>query len=552
MINDSKILESIDEWAIIGITDPRGNITYANSKFCEVSGYSIEELIGQNHRILNSGYHSKEFFVDLWRTISTGKRWEGEIKNRAKDGSFYWVDTTIVPELDHAGRVRQYVSIRKDITVQKTSEIDLAAKTKLLKSIEEIQTLFIQNLESDVAFDQMLSCVLDISESEYGFIGEVLHSQEGKPYLKTHAITNIAWNKETKEFYEENAPKGLEFYNLKTLFGQVMETEKPVISNSPYTDPRRGGLPEGHPPLNHFLGIPIKIEDQLVGMMGVSNRPGGYDKSVIKLLSPYIQTCANLIVALRGEKQRQRALSDLGLKNQELEEVNKSLDSYVYRVSHDLKAPLNNIESMIKMIEMIQDIEKTSFFNEIMDNMKLSTSKLKKTVFDLLELSKVERQTKENAKWIFLEETIFDTLSVLKADISEVNALIDINLNVPRIYMDPIDLDSILTNFISNSIKYRKDTEQLRMSISVEAKGSDRYQIVFEDNGIGIDLEAYGHKMFKIFERLHNDENIEGTGIGLYMVKQIIKGYEGEITVESEVGKGVRLVITLPMEVENV
>ena len=404
---------------------------------------------------------------------------------------------------------------------------------------------------SDEAFDAMLSYVLDISESEYGFIGEVLQTEEGKPYLKTHAITNIAWNKETREFYDENAPKGMEFYNLKTLFGQVMETEESVIANSPYDDPRRGGLPEGHPPLNHFLGIPIKKEGELVGMMGISNRPGGYDESVIELLSAYVHTCANLIVALRTEKARKAGLIQLEEKNEELEEVNKSLDSYVYRVSHDLKAPLNNVESMIKMIDSIQEMDKTPFFNQIMDNMKLSTSKLKKTVLDLLKLSKVERQIKQNSKWISIEEAIKDTLNILKPDISEAKALIHINVQVSKVFMDPVDFDSILTNFISNSIKYRKSTEQLKMNVSVNEVSNGNYQIIFKDNGIGIDLKKYKHKMFKIFERLHNDENIEGTGVGLYMVKQIVKGYNGDISIESELGEGVKFVVTLPMEGEN-
>ncbi len=315
--------------AIFVIHPETGRFLDINDKACENLRYTRKELLTMGatdiQAILPDSFSWQKHIEEVKR--------EGfmilESRYKRKDGTIFPVEINVkftnVEEKDYM------VAIVRDITERKQAEDEFNKVNALLESINSAQSQFI--LEADAAdiFDALLKNILSLTRSEYGFIGEVIFTAEGKPYLKTHAITNIAWNEETKALYEKYAPN-MEFYNLKTLFGEVMTTGKPVISNNPSADPRRGGLPQGHPPLNSFLGVPFYHGNKLVGMVGIANRPSSYDEEIIEYLRPLLNTCGNMIEGYRNIQKRKQAELAIMESENRYRMVVENIDEIIYRV----------------------------------------------------------------------------------------------------------------------------------------------------------------------------------------------------------------------------
>jgi PAS domain S-box-containing protein len=203
------------------------------------------------------------------------------------------------------GLVRSLISSRfKAIQTARQLNMGLSKSNRLLQTLTTAQNRYFIDPNPRELFEEFLNELLEITQCEYGFISEIRKDPEHQPYLKTFAVTNIAWNDATRAYYEKYAEEGLEFHNLETLFGAVLTTEKPVISNDPKNDPRRGGLPEGHPEMRSFLGLPFHAADEFVGMIGIANRPGGFDQGVVDFLKPFLATCAGIVQSYKNDRRR--------------------------------------------------------------------------------------------------------------------------------------------------------------------------------------------------------------------------------------------------------
>lgn len=319
---------AIIESAGVGIVtvSRHGTITSFNRAAESILGYAAADLVGKERVSIlleasrlqkeaeemsrHYGEEVKGMGVFL-RPLRDEPSYTREWKFRAKDGAPVTVSLTLSILRDEEGRESGYLAVMRDLTATRLREREAKNLIRAADIVQQTQEDFITGVARDSLFSRLLGRILSFTRGEFGFIGEVLRDAQGMPYLKTHSISNIAWDEESRTLYEENRATGFEFHNMETLFGLVMTSGEMVISNDPANDPRRGGVPPGHPAMHSFLGLPLYYGGQIVGMLGLANRPGGFNEGVVRKVQPLASSCALLIQAVRLENERleaQRAL----------------------------------------------------------------------------------------------------------------------------------------------------------------------------------------------------------------------------------------------------
>ncbi|HSV54231.1 MAG TPA: diguanylate cyclase, partial [Burkholderiaceae bacterium] len=283
--------------------------------------------------------------------------WHLELPLTTARGRPIWVEIQGQAEREGGKAIRLWGTMQ-DITERKHAQQAAARQHRLLQAIGRAQALFIESTGKKAAFERVLADLLELTDSAYGFVGEVLYGADGKPYLKTNAITNIAWDEPTRRLYDEYAAEGMEFTNLKTLFGAAMTSGTPVIANQPLKDPRRGGLPAGHPGMSAFLGIPISSGTLLVAMVGLANRPGGYSEDDVRFLEPLLTTLGRLVEAQRVLQERQHAQEQLehatellAQKSAALQATLGSMSQGIFKLDADARISVYN-QRVLELLDL--------------------------------------------------------------------------------------------------------------------------------------------------------------------------------------------------------
>lgn len=394
----------------------------------------------------------------------------------------------------------------------------------MLETIIKAHQFYVNGSSKHQIFEFLLEHLLELTQSEYGFIGEIMY-KDGIPFLRTNAITNIAWTPELNEMYNQRREIGWDFMNLDNLFGLVINENKIIISNNPRTDERRGGhykIPHGHPPLNAFAGIPFYHKKKMIGMVGIANRPQGYTEEYLLSLNAFYDTCSTLIANYKTEYEYKR--------------LKDKYDNFLSQISHDMRTPLNGIIGYKQLFEI--EFKKHSInkhrCESYLEEINNCSEKLLELIDKILSITKTFTNIK--LEYINLHESINKIINMVapNAQRNSISIINELEKNI-LVYVDKKMFEDIITNLLTNAIKYNKIGGYIRLFNFI--KDNNAFVLNIQDTGFGMKYEDI-QNIFSPFYRCDNIKHIEGNGIGLTTVKKYCDLMNIKVDVQSEIDKG--------------
>ncbi|MCI1192822.1 ATP-binding protein [Calidifontimicrobium sp. SYSU G02091] len=452
------------------------------------------------------------------------------------------------------GRAERMIGTTTDVTERKRTE-------RLLAAINEAQARFIARAPEGEIFGGLLAATLALTESEYGFIGEVLRAPDGRLTVKAHGLDAAAPLAEARRLLERHAPSDMVFGNLDNLFGRVVTERALVVANDVAHDARAAGTPPEHPPIRHFMGVPLTEGDEVRGLIALANRPGGYDASMLPALQPLMTACVNMFGLLQVERERAQAQAALNALNatlearvaertaeaeqarREAERANAAKSDFLSQMSHELRTPLNAVLGFSQLLEMSPlRGDQAAHVREVLR----AGRQLLELIDEILDLARVEAgKVRLAPEPVALGALVAECVQMLRPMAQQGDVAVHVAVDPAAVvHADRARLRQVLLNLLTNAVKYNRRggevTVDAQCAPAPAAAGGDAggWEVRVTDTGAGL-TEAQIGRLFQPFERLDAARSrVAGTGIGLSVCKRLVELMGGRIGVRSEPGRG--------------
>lgn len=480
---------ALDQHAIVSIADVAGRILHVNEKFCEISGFRPDQLLGKTHRVVKSDVHPHKFYQEMWKTISSGRVWRGEVCNRRADGSYYWVHASIVPFVNEAGKPYQYVSIRTDITALKESQRALTEGEERFRMGQEFARIgtWDWNISTGALFWSNLIPVL------FGYPKGKLETSYENFLRAVHPDDRDLLQGAVRRCLEEGADYDIEHRCL-------------------WPDGTVRWLHEKGDVIRDTLGRPVRM----IGMV-------------------------------QDITERKRAQEELKNARQIAETANRAKSDFLSNMSHELRTPLNAIFGFAQLLMSGKKDVLTDRQKKYVDQILKGGNHLLDLINEILDLAKIESGRLElSIEPIDMEPLLEECMSLVEPLGEKYGVIFKpprIARNVCPAKADRVRTKQVLLNLLSNAAKYNRRGGTVIVEVT-----QDQGHLVISvvDTGAGIPDEKVD-QLFVPFSRLGQETgDIEGTGIGLALSQKLVRQMEGGIGVSSQVGEGSTFWFTLP------